>query len=370
MRVLLVSPVDPDVPSDLKFLMGGESTYTKTLLSNPPRNVEYVHHLQALKDGSVEYLSLQGILRFLVKFRILPLAGGSQCFKIKGDFDLVHCHGYSLKMSGKNIPVILSDSSSNYLFLRDYVNWSEWRINLGYFFRRYLFKLMGILDCDTNWEKAAKIVVFSEFAKKVHQKLGVPPAKLEVVYPGIALEKSRGSKESRESKVQILFVGTWFERKGGPLLLEVFKKLAKVYKNIHLTIVGPVPRYVSINHPRIKQVDFVPREDLMRDYFPKADIFVIVPPKVEGFGFAVIEAMAHGLPSIVSNVCALPELVQDGKSGFVVRPGRVGDLKEKLEILIKSQTLRKKMGEAARKSFSQKFSVEKSNERLLEVYFG
>ena len=106
----------------------------------------------------------------------------------------------------------------------------------------------------------------------------------------------------------------------------------------------------------------------MREFFPKADIFVLVPPKVEGFGFAVLEALSFGIPTIVSNVCALPELVSDGKTGYVVRAGNVDELTKKLEILISNKNLRQKMGEAARRSFLEKFSVEKSNEKLLKTY--
>ena len=78
--------------------------------------------------------------------------------------------------------------------------------------------------------------------------------------------------------------------------------------------------------------------------------------------------MSHGLPSIVSNVCALPELVEDGKTGFVIKPGSVDELTGRLETLIKDLPLRKKMGEAARRRFEEKFLIDVSNEALLEIY--
>ena len=126
------------------------------------------------------------------------------------------------------------------------------------------------------------------------------------------------------------------------------------------------PEYIEGSN--VKCINYVPREKLMREFFPKADIFVLVPPKVEGYGFAVVEAMSFGIPVVVSNVCALPELVEDGKCGFVVKSGNVDDLYDKLEVLIKDQKLREKMGDAAKKRFLEKFSVEKSNAKLLAVY--
>ena len=55
MRVLLVSPLDPKKPDDLKFLMGGENTYSRSLLKNPPPGVEYIHFSKALEKKWIEY---------------------------------------------------------------------------------------------------------------------------------------------------------------------------------------------------------------------------------------------------------------------------------------------------------------------------
>ena len=364
--MLLVSPLDPEVPGNLKFLMGGENTYTRNLMNFHPRGVEYLHYEEALKLGRIEYLPINKVLGFLVKFRILPLSPGSKCFKLKERFDLVHCHIYSLKLAGAAPPVILSDSSSNYLFLKYYIHWHQWRIKIGYFFKKRLFDWLGVIDADTNLANAQKLIVFSEFAKRIHLRLGAPKRKIEVIPAGLPLWRHHGSHEVAE--VNILFVGIWFVRKGGPLVVEAFGTLAQKYRNIKLTIVGPVPKSIDINHPRIDQIDFVPREKLLKEYFPKADIFVIIPPVVEGFGFAVVEAMSFGIPVIVSNVCALPELVEDRKSGFIVKPGSVSDLVEKLEVLISNSAIRYKMGQVARARFEEKFSVEMANKKLLEVY--
>ena len=367
MRVLLVSPLDPEVPGNLKFLMGGENTYTRNLMSFPPRGVRYLHYEEALKLGKIEYLPINKVLGILVKFRILPLSPGSKCFKLKERFDLVHCHIYSLKLAGAAPPVILSDSSSNYLFLKYYIHWQEWRIKIGYFFKKRLFDWLGVIDADTNLVNAKKLIVFSEFAKRIHLRLGAPKRKIEVIPAGLpSLSRHPGRGEVAE--VNILFVGIWFERKGGPLVVQAFGTLAQKYRNIKLTIVGPIPKNIKYQKSNIKNYEYVPRERLMREFFPRADIFVIVPPKVEGFGFAVLEAMSFGIPVIVSRVCALPELVEDSKSGFIVEPGSVGDLSEKLEVLISNSSIRHKMGQAARARFEEKFSVEMANKKLLEVY--
>ena len=382
-KVLLVSPIDPKVPGNLKYLVGGESTFTQTLLANPPEGVVYIDHLEALKRGDIEYLPWQKWLWLLVKLRVLPLSSGSQCLLVKKHFDLIHCHAYSLKIEGKTAPVILSDSSSNYLFLRDYMKWPEWRIKIGYFLRRKMFDLLGLMDADTNPKGTKRIIVFSQFAQYLHEKLGVSHSKMEVLPPGLKISNKRKTPIGESRTINILFVGIWFERKGGHLLLEAFERLNKKYRNIYLTIVGEVPKNVKcqmspirqaqgdpeyIEGSNVKCINYVPREKLMREFFPKADIFVLVPPKVEGYGFAVVEAMSFGIPVVVSNVCALPELAEDGKCGFVVKSGNVDDLYDKLEVLIKDPKLRLKIGEQAKKRFEEKFTSGVMNKKLLSVY--
>lgn len=388
LRILLVSPLDPEKPGNLKFLAGGENTYTRTLLTNNPRDVRYVHFEDALKQGVIEYSPVNKFLWLLAKFRILPISSGSRCLKLNSRFDLIHCHSFSIRIDPFDVPIVLSDSSSNYLFLRDYINWSERRIRLGYFLRRKLFELFRVVDADTNPEGAKKIIVFSKFALSLHKKLGVSYTDMDVIQPG--LPKRKILSKRKDESVNVLFVGIWFERKGGLLLIKAFERLSMKYKNIKLTIIGEVPKRYKLSYSssegekatesrseiessrlrsnNIEQLNFVPREKLMTEFFPNADIFVLVPPKVEGFGFAVLEAMSFGIPVIVSRVCALPELVEDNKTGFVIKPNSLTDLTFNLERLIKDKVLREKMGKAARKRFEERFTVEVSNEKLLKVY--
>lgn len=388
LKILLVAPTDPNKPSDLRLLVGGDNTFTKSLLDNPPKNVKYTYYDEALTNGEIEYTLLHSFLRILTKLRILPIGAGSQCFRIKGYFDLVHCHAYGIKID-RDIPVILSDSSSNYLFLRDYVNWPMWRIKLGLTIKKLLLKIFSVLDPDVNLRNS-RLIVFSKFAFKIHQKLGIPSEKMKIIHPGLPKISHKKTDPVSSGEVNILFVGTWFERKGGLLLINAFKKLSKKYPSVKLTIVGEVPKkykffYSSskganatesrsksrssrLRSNNIYQIDYVSRDKLMKEFFPKADIFVLVPPKVEGFGFAVLEAMSFGIPVIVSRVCALPELVEDGKTGFVIKPNSLIDLTFNLERLIKDKVLREKMGKVARKRFEERFTLEKSNEKLLKVY--
>lgn len=364
MKVLLISPKDPEKPGNLKFLMGGENTFTQSLLENPPAGVEYIHHSQALAKRQIISRNSGKFLSLPIKARILPPDAGIWDLEIKEKFDLIHCHAYSLRLKSYFGPVILSDSSSNFLFLKDYLGWSQARINFAYKLRRFVAKTFKVYDPNLNLYQARKLIVWSEFAKKIHQNLGCGPKKIVVIPPGIELLPERKKKHLG---FNILFVGIWFERKGGPLLLEAYKILKTKYPQIGLYLVGQVPKKITL--PKgVWQVDYLPREKLASEIFPKTDVLVLVPPVAEGYGLVVLEAASLRVPAIVSSVYALPEIVEDGVTGFVIKPNDLNELVEKLEILINNRNLLQKMGQAAKKRFEEKFWIKKTNKKLLRVY--
>lgn len=367
MDVLLVSPKDPKVPSSLKFLMGGENTYTHSLLKNPPQGVRYTHHLDAARKGEIEYTHWQPFLQGLIKTRMFPMDTGYHCIRLKKNFDLIHCHGYSLKVDGDlQPPVVLGDSSSNVLFLRDYLRWHPLRINAQYALRRYTHRVLNVYDRDVHVDQCAVLIVFSEFAKKVHVELGADAHKIVMIPPG--LPKREMKRNTNTKHINILFAGVWFERKGGRILLQAYRLLRKKYPQVRLTILGPLPKAEQGEELGITHYDFVSYKRLIREFYPRADVFVLVPPVAEGFGMVVLEAASFGIPTIVSSIYALPELVAQGETGLVIKPGSVYDLMHALETLIAHPTLRARMGREARKRFIERFSIEVTNRALLNVY--
>ncbi|MBI2034133.1 MAG: glycosyltransferase family 4 protein [Candidatus Levybacteria bacterium] len=367
-NVLLVSPTDPKVSTNLKFLMSGENTYTKMLLKYRPKGVRYTYMTDALRKGEITYTFWQRFLTLVIQARILPPDPGYLCIRLRKKFDLIHCHAYSLKING-NIrpPVILSDSSSNALFLRDYIGWSPNRIRIYYWLRKFIHTSLGVYDKELHLDSCKRLLVFSKFARSLHIDLGADPSRISVVPPGLPKRVERRSVHGEV--VNILFAGVWFERKGGYILLAAYRNLKKHYPKLRLILLGPLPKNVAIrDNEDIQQLNFVSYKDLTGRFYPSADIFVLVPPKVEGYGMVVLEAMSFGLPIIVSNVCALPELVEDGKTGFVVKPGSIESLTLALEKLIKSRSLRKRMSREARKRFLRYYNIDIMNKKLFAIY--
>ncbi len=154
----------------------------------------------------------------------------------------------------------------------------------------------------------------------------------------------------------ILFVGRLVEEhKNVSVLIKSFGNLSHATADISLLIAGEGPdrlRYESfVRGQGITGVRFLGKlaHDQLCRIYTSADILVL-PSKWEPWGFVLNEGMEFGLPLVVSNaVGAGPDLVREGKNGFVFPAGNVDALSEILSILIRDEPLRARMGKSSMK---------------------
>ena len=99
----------------------------------------------------------------------------------------------------------------------------------------------------------------------------------------------------------------------------------------------------------------------------ESEIFVF-PTQYDVWGLVLLEAMRAGLPVISTYVGAIPEIVDDGITGFLVEKQNPVALAEKMEILIKDKDLRDKMGQAGRKKFLEKYTLDIFEQNLKNVF--
>jgi glycosyltransferase involved in cell wall biosynthesis len=92
------------------------------------------------------------------------------------------------------------------------------------------------------------------------------------------------------------------------------------------------------------------------------------PSLSEGFGLAVVEAMASGLPCVATRTGGLAEIVEDGVSGFLVPPRDVAALADTVECLLGDRALRARFGERARAVAERRYDVRDTARRLEELY--
>jgi glycosyltransferase involved in cell wall biosynthesis len=223
------------------------------------------------------------------------------------------------------------------------------------------------------WNGAAKVTAIS----RQHQQLAhdtMPELEIPIVYNGVDTTQFSPTKNpSRRDEVNILCVGRLIERKGQDHLLRAFANLrSKFGSPVRLTLVGTGDAEVSLKKLAAdlrvaNNVHFtgVVSGDIVVQVFREADVFVL-PSQNEGMSVAVLEAMACGLPVVVTDTGGTAELVQENVNGFVIPWSNVNDLTEKLALLVRDQQLRHRMGNASRQT-AMNFSWSAMARKYLEL---
>ncbi len=183
------------------------------------------------------------------------------------------------------------------------------------YYNRWAFRLYRPV-LRHYFKKARALTFMSEasralFLQEMGGEAGLPPC--HVVYPYMGPHP--GKAQRAEGPLQFLFVGLDFRLKGGPELLEAFRRAD--LRDAVLNVVSVVPEDVRAqykDHPNIVFHKGVSREQLFADLYPMMDMFVL-PTFYESFGVVVLEALSFGLGVIATDVFAMPELVADGVNG-------------------------------------------------------
>lgn len=153
----------------------------------------------------------------------------------------------------------------------------------------------------------------------------VDRAKVHVVPFGANLEDVpdeetvMGKKQS--DRCRLLFLGKYWERKGGDIAIETLRALEEMGVKSELTVCGVVPpRTVSHEHmtviPFLNKADEVQRQKL-RSLLLTSD-FLLLPTRAELFGMVLCEASAFGLPSVTTNTGGIPGVIEEGENGFML----------------------------------------------------
>lgn len=160
-------------------------------------------------------------------------------------------------------------------------------------------------------------------------------------------------------------------RKGLPVLIEAMQRLADE-PDVHLLLVGrmdsPVLRRAIENSPARSRIHVAGFRSDAPSLMSACDVYVLPALKREGLPKTVIEAMAYGVPPIVTDSGGSPELIVHGESGMVVRSGKAEDIADAVRRLRNDAGLRERMGAAARMRIQDSFHVSKTVEETLSVY--
>ncbi len=212
-------------------------------------------------------------------------------------------------------------------------------------------------------------IVLSSSLKGVFEGL-IPGDRIEVVPNGIDCGRFAGLRREDSSKVtgkRILWLSNLFIRKGFMRFLESLPEVAASYPEATVTLAGDwespevreqAMRFVE-SHNLSSAVTFAGRVDgrEKRRLFETHDVFVLTPIQAEGMPWSILEAMSAGLPVISSRQGAIPDLVINGKTGFLAEPNGPA-IAACLKALLNEPDLCRFLGAAAREHVRRFFSQE------------
>jgi len=248
-----------------------------------------------------------------------------------------------------------------------------------------------VQDADRNsWMKRITAYVlrnsafFVSDAKVSRDKavaFGMNPEKTVIFAWGIDLKsfhpKSLADRKSEvgSRKSTTLFCNrTWESIYGVDVLAKAFVKVARDNPNIHLILLGGGSQGTKIRQTlmaggvldRVHFGGHVTQADLPR-WYHMADIY-ISPSHVDGSSVSLMEALASGLPCLVSDIPGNKEWIVDGENGWLFCDGDAEDLAQKILYAVKSRRSFKKIGESGRKTAEQKADWKKNFGKLLVAY--
>ena len=272
---------------------------------------------------------------------ILPFVIGS------GRADIIHTTpDYACFFSKKNIPLVIT--FHNLILDKFMMAYSSLTQRIHY---------KTDLRCFTKKSLALASVVtsVSQFtANLVREELGYR-GEIKVIYNGVDENLFCPVKKSPAKKIRVLFSGNLTRRKGADILPLIAKRLAPEIEIIYTK--GLRTKNSLPDMPNLKNIGAIPFAQMPQVY-RDADI-LIFPTVREGLPLAVLEAMACGLPVVATGCSSLPELVVNGKGGYLCGIGNVDAFATRINELAESPDLRQKMGQFNRERVKEKFTLKR-----------
>jgi len=229
-----------------------------------------------------------------------------------------------------------------------------------------------------------RIIAVSHYLKsELTKNYKIDESLIEVIYNGIDVElfnpNVRGDeirqRHGLEDKPVVLYLGRLAPYKGVQFLMRAVPLVLREVPNAKFLVAGSM-RYDMLNlHGIAKSLDiessviftgFVPNR-LVPKLYACCDVFCY-PSLWEGFGLTPGEAEASGKPVVAFNTCAIPEVVEDGRTGILVEPRNYIQLASAIVSLLKDWDLRRKMGLEARRRVLRLFSWDNAVNQTLKLY--
>jgi glycosyltransferase involved in cell wall biosynthesis len=225
-------------------------------------------------------------------------------------------------------------------------------------------------------QRADGVICISEYTRSQLMYLSDAAqwAKLRVVHCGADLARYPYCPPRSSEGLSVLCVARLTPPKGLDILVSAIGALVDGGTDVRLTIVGSGPLEGSLRRSaerigvaqRVSFAGAVGQDD-MAAYYAQADVFCL-SSFAEGIPVVLMEAMATGRPVVATRITGVPELVEEGVSGFLVAPGNVDQLAGALGRLAASPALRESLGRAGRAKVEEAFDAVRCAGQVAEVF--
>lgn len=274
---------------------------------------------------------------------------------VKKKVDIIHAHEFLMSLYATVVGILTARRVITTIHGK-YYYWEKRR-------RRIAMRLISRFS--------QMVSVSEELRHFLEKKTGISAKRIQTVYNGIDLQKYCKSVEIAPKKLQlgikegikvIFSVGNLYPVKGHTYLLKAIPKIVHEYPNVVFLFAGRggeekklllEAEYLGITG-NVKFLGF--RSDIA-DLLSISDIFVL-PSLAESLPLSVLEAMAMGIPPIVTDVGGNREIIEDQKTGFIVPPANPVAFAEKIVLLLKDKSKAKIIGIRACESIKINFSLE------------
>lgn len=228
-------------------------------------------------------------------------------------------------------------------------------------------------------EPVDRVIMVSEGQRRTYERIGLSPAVLDTVPngvrprgPGLGRERARAELGLPPHAPVVLTVGRLVVMKGQRHLVDAVPGLAARFPDLQVVMIGEGHLHETLERQArdlgVAHVVRLPgRRPEARLLLDAADVFVL-PSLNEAMPLVLLEAMDAGLPVVATRVFGSAEILADGETGVLVRPGDPAALETALARLLADPALRARYAEAGRRRYRQSFTAARMAADTLDVY--
>lgn len=279
----------------------------------------------------------------------------------------------AMSSSGAKVVVTMHNIMSNASAVRDLI----WKLRMKFLSRLRGFRIVASNN-DTK-ERLRPYVTESFWNKIVAAPTAVDPEMINAVYGSpVDRDQLRTAFGIDKDKFVVLSVGQFIDRKGRWVFMDAAKQLAVENDDIQFVWLTPT----EPSPTELKQIEQYELGDSVKlvlsenvgservdvlNFFRIADVFAL-PSYVEGLPIALLEAMSLGIPSVSTNVFAIPEAIKDKKTGLLIDAGDPNALAASVLKLKNDDAFRRSVAGAGREFVILNFDEQASARKIIAVY--